>query len=262
MKFSVLTSLLTFAALAPLASAELYGLSSTTPGTVYTLDTATGAATPVVDLSNDILASIVDIEFLGGTAYACDILTNDGFSFGTIDLNTGAFTALSQQDGSANWFGLAAKESANILYTVDIDDNNTLKSITPAGVTTSIGGVGFNVYGMTYDSLTDTLYATDGQSLYTLDQTTAAPTLIGTFGGPNDGSSDLAFDPTTNTLYLNSFDTLYTVDQATGLASLVGPNNAGGVPIDGLGNLAAPVPEPTSMAAIGLGLLALIRRRR
>src|SRR5256885_8817177 len=86
---------------------SLYGLSSSVPGSLYTIDTSTGAATLVANLSGASDTSLVGLEFLGGTLYATDVIPTSGpfagsFTFGTIDPITGAYTAINNQAGSSN----------------------------------------------------------------------------------------------------------------------------------------------------------------
>src|SRR5262245_40231296 len=90
------------AALAGLASSPpaqaagvLYGLSSSFPGSLYTINSATGAASLVTNLSNQ--TSIVGLEARQGVLYASDVNGGGGAQFGTINPSTGAFTALNNQ---------------------------------------------------------------------------------------------------------------------------------------------------------------------
>jgi DNA-binding beta-propeller fold protein YncE len=263
-------ALVTFA-VAPRANAQLWGLTSSTPGSVYSINPATGAATFVTDLTGAVATSLVGLDILAGKLYATDVVAGAGFSFGTIDIATGAFTIINDQDGSANWHGLAASAAQNLLYTIDLNDSSKLKSVTPSGVVTAIGaGTGIFGVGMAFDDNHSLLYAVDGSSLYTVDTTTGTATLVGALG-IGDGRFGLAYDPTTDTLYGNGGDTetLYTIDVTTGAATAVGPNGpTAGDHIDGLafGSLTpAAVPEPgafTSALAVGVGFLFLSRRRK
>ncbi len=253
------------------ASAQLYGVSSATPGAVYTIDASTGAATHVVDITGINFTSLVGAEFMNGTLYATDVLS-DGWHFGSIDLSTGVFTAINSQDGSANWHGLAANEAAGLFYTVDINDGNKLKSVTTGGVVTTIGtGAGTDGRGMAFDSLNGVLYAVgggnSGSGLYSIDVTTGLASFIGgiDFVGNMPG---LAYDAANDTLYLNDGvdHNLYTVDRVTGAASLIGSNGVDAF-IDGLAwkGAAREVPEPGTLAMLaGAGVvgLGIIRRRK
>jgi len=254
----------------PVSAGVIYGLSSSTPGTVYTIDAATGAATPVVSLTGNDDTSMVGLEFLNGTLYATDVFTPSSYTFGTIDLGTGAFTPINDQGGSFNWWSLAADPTAGLFYAVDFDAGNNLVSVTPGGVITGIGFTGVDIGGLAFDSLNGILYGVGNGDLYTIDVATGLATLVGSTGATFGFRVGLAYDPDTATLFLNGGDndSLYTVNTATGLATVVGPSSAAGIlDIDGLAvlpNATTESPEPRSLllAALGGALLLLKRRRQ
>jgi hypothetical protein len=259
---AVLAALAATSASPQIAIAVLYGVSD--GGNLYRLDEATGAATLIAPVSPGTV-SLTGASFLGGQLYATDVF-NAGDLMGTIDTSTGAYTPTISQGGSINWHGLASDESAGLFYTIDIDANNILKSITPAGVITPIGtGAGIDGRGMAFDDLNDILYATSAldSSLYQVDTTTGLAQLIGALG-ISAGNIGLAYDENTQTLYANDGDisrSLYRVNVNTGLATLIGPNLAN-VAINGLAW--TPIPEPTTLTLVLLTLLpsACLRRRR
>jgi len=249
------------------ASAALIGLSSESPGVLYSIDPATGAATQIVTITA--APSFTGLEVLNGTIYATDVY-NSGYTFGTINPVTGNYTPLNTQGGSNNWHGLAASVAANLLYSVDLDNNNSLVSVTPDGstVTTIGGGTGAGIRGLAYDDANGILYGVDISNLYTINTATGVATLVGPTG-LSDFLPGLAYDPVAQILYLNiggggsDLVGLYTLNIATGAATFVGAN--GTVSIDGLAYLAdSAVPEPATMAlaAIGLAGMSLARRKR
>ncbi len=241
----------------------LIGASSSTPGVLYTVDPATGAARPFLVIDDEL--SFPGLEFMNGSYYATDIVNGSRYAFGRIDPVTGVVTILnSDQDGS-DWRGLARNEAARLLYTVD-SNGSILKSIDPAtGATTMIGATGVPDLGsgLAYDSVNGILYALAfNGNLYTINVSTGVATPFGPTGLTfADVSHGLAYDPTTHTLYFNEadvFDSLYTLDitpgsSTPGLATLVGSNGlVAGSGIDGLMFLPSPAPVPLPGALLML----------
>jgi hypothetical protein len=274
--FRLAFAALALAVVAPAQAGTLIGLSSSDPGTLYRVDQATGAATLLTDLSGSDFSSFVGLEVLRGTVYATDVVPAAGgnFSFGSIDLNTGAFTVINDQAGSANWHGLAASQADNLLYSVDLDSGNfNLLSVTPTGTVNVIGATGLFITGMAFDDANSILYGVDGSNLYTINVGTGASTVVGALGSFITSTRlGLAYDPVLQALYLNAADggSLYSVNVSTGAATLIGSNGAtAGSGIDGLAYLPTqvqPVPEPSTVVLAGLGGLVLVahrvRRRR
>lgn len=243
----------------------IYGVSSDMPGVVYAINASTGAATPVVSIAGAIETSFVGAEFLGGTLYLTDASTTH-YSFGSVDLATGAFNEINDQGGSANWHGLAANPALGLLYSVDQDNGDQLVTVTPEGVISFVGPTGQFIVGLAFDSINGILYASSPTDLYTLDTATGAASLIGSLGIA-ELANGLAFDPDSLKLFLNAGNSLYSVNTGTGAATLIGTNSAlADLRIDGLAVLAdeTQVPEPATIAFLGAGLafLAALRRRR
>lgn len=240
------------------AQAGLVGLSSGNPGKIYAINAVTGVATQLASMAHS--TSFVGATFLGGKLYGSDVCDANCFSTGTIDPITGSYTFVSNQAGSANWHGLASDESAGLIYAIDINDGNKLKSMTAAGVVTTIGGgAGIDGRGLEYDDTNDILYATGMGGLYTVDVVTGLSTFIGLLGAVSTDRIGLAYDESSGILYANDSANLYSVNTGTGAATLIGSNG-----VDGIDGLAwqSTVPEPGSLALLGLGLAALARRRR
>ena len=240
---------------------------------MYSINPTTGAATLVTNLSNAAFTSLVGLEARNGVLYGTDVGdASFDFSFGTINLTTGAYFPLNHQGGSVNWHGLAYNPALDLFYTVDLDQSGfPLLSVTPDGVTISpIGDTNQFIAGLAFDSNNGVLYGVaQGGDLFAIDILTGAATLIGS-SGIATGRPGLAYDTENDILFLNVGDdgSLYTLDIATGAATLVGLNGpTADNGIDGLAFVptASAIPEPASLALLGLGGLGffgLVYRRR
>ncbi len=75
----------------------------------------------------------------------------NAYTFGTINLATGAYTVINNQGGGLDWHGLAANPAASLFYSVDIDaENYPLVSVTPAGTIAVIGPTSQDIRGLAY----------------------------------------------------------------------------------------------------------------
>ena len=239
------------------ASTILYGVSTIT-NSVYTINTATGAATFVTNTPTEVATT--GAEFLNGELWVTDVIFG-GYRTGTINLSTGIFTPRIAQPGSTNnWQSLAANESTDMFYTVDLG-TNTLLSMTTTGMITPIGQTA-DIRGLAYDNLNGTLWGVNATTLFRINTLSGATTPIGGLG-PGVGTSLMGLAFADNTLFLTANNALYQVSTSTGLATRIGANGVNG--IDGLAAFqpATNVPEPAdtfALLVLGTGSLVLVRR--
>jgi hypothetical protein len=174
---------LTFGLSAPAQADVLYGVTSSNPGaSLYTINTSTGAATQFLNLSGVAATSLNDLATLNGQLYATNVIPNSGpfgfvYTFGSINRTTGAYTAINNQNGSANWQSLTSDPAKNLLYTVDDTGAGApLLSVTPGGAITNIGSTNTFISGLAFDSNHNILYGVNHNSLYKINTTTGAAT--------------------------------------------------------------------------------------
>jgi uncharacterized protein (TIGR03437 family) len=152
--------------------------------------------------------------------------------FGTVDLNSGAFTLIGNM-GSGGYDGLGVAngvlytEQAGLLYSVNTANANL----------TLIGGVTGTPNLATFGSTTTGLYGLAGTgefevaTLYSINPQTGAITAIGPIGAsviPNGQTFYQRLSVGSSTLYMESNSNLYTINTTTGAATQVGTTDGNG----------------------------------
>ena len=149
--------------------------------------------------------------------------------FGTVDLNTGAFTLIGNM-GSGGYDGLAAVNG--VLYT---EQNGLLYSVNTSNANlTLIGGLTGNNLA-TFGSTTTGLYGLGSTgsltvaTLFSINPQTGAVTAIGPIGAsaiPNGQGYYARLSVGSSTLYMEFQSNLYTVNTTTGAATQVGTTDS------------------------------------
>lgn len=142
----------------------------------------------------------MDFNTAGNTLYAIDRTLTSNRQFGTIDTTDGSFSPIAPLGGE---FDTSTNES-----------------------------------GLSFDPTDDTAFLSTPTTLYTIDVTTVAATLIGDFaeGGSSIGSViDIAFD-NSGQLFAHSIttDALYSVDKTTGSSSFIGAHGLNATAAQGM----------------------------
>ena len=227
------------------------------------LSMTTGQRTPITTVTGgpaNITALAYDrqLDILWGAA-------NGNDSLYTINYNTGVATLVGafNPGHDVTLPALEFDNSTDTLYMASALAGTFYTVNKSTGQATLVGTHGITANtSLGYHSGNDVMYAINSgtDSLYTVNRVTGAMTLVGAMAGtilPNA----LAFNHDTNIMYMTdtSTDSLYTLDLATGAATLVGSTGVGN--LQGLTYI-NPVPEPATFLAIGVGLAALLVRKR
>jgi len=172
------------------------------------------------------LALITTLSASSALADSYAYVEGDAGPFGTIDLNTGAFTSLGTTSLGGTTEYLSGLGVANgTLYGasfITYGNTGTLYSINTAnGSLTTVGSSGVSYEDL--GSTTSGLYAV-GQNLnfYSINPANGAATLIGPTGLSGYGSV-VGVSAGSSAFYLASGTTLYTINTSTGAATEVGP---------------------------------------
>jgi uncharacterized repeat protein (TIGR01451 family) len=210
------------------ADNTLYSLTNSSPFNIYTVNTTTGVATSVGNLSFA-SAGIARQPGTGLIYYYAQNATGGRYSAATWNPATGTNTTLS---GTVNVYmprlafksdgTLYGMDSNNVLYTLNTATGataSTVGTVTGGGLPTGLGG------DMAF-SPTGTLYLVAGTNLYTITGTTSA--LVGATG-IGTALAGLAF-ATDGALYASDTNGtnsgIWKLNTATGAGTLVGSSGA------------------------------------
>lgn len=155
------------------------------------------------------------------------VSNNDDEVF-TIDTDTLEINAVGSLGVDFRWSGLAYDPTRDILFGIDGRGGQfELYSINmETGAATSIGDHGIEeLFGLAYDSSTDSLYATQlhgDESLYEIDPDTAVATLVGPLTN-SPGIGGLAYDSSRDQLigFHDFSGEIYEINRSTGEATLL-----------------------------------------
>jgi uncharacterized protein YjiK len=184
-------------------------------GTIGSLNVTTGAFTTRGAVAIDIDAAAFDpannIVFV--TEFSTDRLW-------AIDASNGDATFIGVQNWACDNLGFNSATST--LYCAGF---NQLVILSQADASAQVVGSTGNTefVSMAYDSTNNILYAGDGASLFTIDMTTGASTLVGAFGASWLNVEGMAYDPANNVLFASDIatDEIITVDVGTGAGTLL-----------------------------------------
>ena len=142
---------------------------------------ATGAPVPIVSLAWDPVTSVL----YGNTSVGFGNTTNDALY--SIDPTTGNATFLGVI-GYNTVYALGFN-GGGTLYGISQTSNELITIDTGSGAGTGVAGVGLSaVYDLAFRPGDDTMFVADSgtSSLYTMDPTTGAATLVGSYGSPTN----------------------------------------------------------------------------
>lgn len=271
------------------SAATIYGTAGTFgaqgPATLYTIDSTTGAATPVGLTGFDRVGAI-DFNPLNGILYGIGADPVSGsFNLITINTATGLATAVGPlgvdiRPGSMSDMSF---RSDGTLYAID-GLNSVYRVNTSTGNATLLGGVSsFPAGNALAFSLTDTLYKVDIEAAYIVNQTNGSGTFVTSMNYPDseDRANGMDFDPATGVLFADvrhgpfgpglvtngpadtAFNYLATIDLATGNVTMVGQTVTN---LDALAVQPAGQGVPDSMSTLWLampaGAMLLFTRQR
>jgi hypothetical protein len=250
-------------------------------GSLYTVDTTTGAAT--------LVGALVDSggNPYGMTGMAWDASSNTLYgatsqaspngagSLVTIDRNTGFVTVIGLFGASNAMSDITIQPGSGALFGWQAGGTHSLFSINKAtGASTAIGApLGSGVFGggaLSFNSA-GTLYSLPAggstHDLRSVDPATGAQTVIGVVSGFSNIVNSMDFSGAMYGLFSNQSASpttthLEIINLTTGAVTDVGNTLAGD--LDGLAFVTTSVPEPTSLALVGCAGagLAWMRRRK
>lgn len=265
------------------SNAQLYGVGSSASGSgfdFYQINTGTGQATALFNFNVVGATNVVGLTYIPTTNKFVTTAQITAFSSKLVELDLGA------QTGTVVSHGIPTNSSGNP-YFEGLEYSSSLGGLVVSygqggffsGQLALLNPLGYGLLNSTSQIVADgdTLFIDGSGDLNFLD--TNNPTggfmrnkVFSPFGantisgfGANMfgvGDADLAWKADEGKLFLDNGNQLATVNASSTTINVIGAFGLPGTSITITGIAAKPVPEPATLAAIGVGLAGMLRRRR
>ena len=180
--------------------------------------------------------------------------------------DNGAMTQLFSHSFNDGGDGDATLSNDGRRFYVSVDDQDGIvgdsiyvfDNLSGSVTFTEVGETGLgSLFGIAIDPLTGVLYGVNGgdDSLYRIDTTTAAPTLVGPVGQTLGLIGGMDFSADGQTLLLSDAGELFRIDKTTGLGVAAGDTTRND------SALSYRIPEPASLPLVALAGVIALRRR-
>lgn len=270
---------LSFVVTAAVANGQLYGVGRSTAGfTFYSINTSSGAATSIFNFTVPGATSVFGLTYVPTTNRFVTVAQNSAFSSQLIEIDLGATTATPVSHGIPN-NGSGTPYFEGLEYMAS--EGGIVISNGPGGFYTDklalLNPSGYGLLANTSPILADgdVVFMDGTGALNVMDSNN--PTggfmrnMVATpFGTPvlsgyglnmfAAGDSDFAWKSDEGRLFLTQGNMLSEVNASSTLITPIGMYGNAGVQVEITG-LAA-VPEPATLISVGIGALALLRRKR
>lgn len=227
--FILIALVLILAESSVLAQAILYGVDSI-DDVLITLDTATGATTPIGGTGMSGQLSGIAVHPFTGEMYGVDI---GDHALVKIDLGSGATSIVGNTLPAGTITGLAFHPVTGQLFGVDSGDDSLVQIDVSSGSTTFVGNTfpSGQLNGIAFHPHTGELFGVDAGdvSLVTINTATGATTFVGNTL-PSGQIGGLAFHPLTGELYGVDVgdNSLVRIDPTTGANQFIGNTTPSG----------------------------------
>jgi hypothetical protein len=212
----------------PVAAQRLIAFDSNR--TVYEIDIQTGLRQQLGVVSiNTAAVAAATYDIQAGKLYVSSTVTDTLY---VVDVTDWRAVPVGPYGGTAiSVHGLEWDASSGTLFGMSSHDGGLYRISTSNGAANLIGTTGLSVFhNLCHDVVQNQMWMVNAvtASLYSIDRTTAAVTLVGPLNGPVNANG-LAYDIDNQRVHLvcNYTDTLYRVDTATGSAAPIGAPGGG-----------------------------------
>ncbi|MGA9572574.1 MAG: hypothetical protein WBS20_01360, partial [Lysobacterales bacterium] len=214
-----LSLLLTVAFSAPAMAARLIAMNDDN-GEFFEIDPLVPSATLLGDATLGVSLSGLSYDSVNDRLWVSDTCGDNCYGLGWVDMSTWQITEVGGFLSTSNIHSIAHDPNQDILFGWSTEQSQLVSIDRSTGAESYLGDSGGpDIAGLTYDPVNQRLLGVSraDDTLYAINTTTYAVTLIGTLGVDVGGQLGLVWDPDTNRLFLGNVNgSLYELNPATG----------------------------------------------